>query len=331
MNIEKLLSDFSERFDPALKKYTEENHPIPNLTDAVGYCINTKGKRLRPFLCVEVCSRLGGDPEKAIPLAAAIELMHSWILIHDDIEDGDTTRRNQPAVWVKYGLAHGINIGDYLQAKVYQLILSYKDMGVSPQIVLKLVDLITRVLIHTTQGQAMDINLRADNNPTEDKYMLTVMNKSGYYLACPILGGAELAGAREDYIQALTDYSKYVGPAFQIQDDLIDLTVGKGRNNVIGNDIREGKKTLLIIHCLANCSSRERNDMLSALTKDKTQKSEDDVSFVMKLLDKYGSKQYALQVSRDLIEKSKAAIKNLPPDLRRFLECLADYMIARST
>jgi geranylgeranyl pyrophosphate synthase len=331
LNIKKMLSEFSKQFDLLSDKYVKEKEIISNLSDAVAYCLKTKGKRVRPFLCLEVCKRLGGDINKAIPFSVAIDLMHNWILIHDDIEDGDTVRRDKPAVWIKYGLAHGVNIGDYLQNKVYQAVLSCKGEGVDSETTLKLIDLIAKVLVHTTQGQAMDINLRTNNNPTEDHYMVSVMYKAGYYLACPILGGAIIAGASDSMIEKLTDYGQHIGPAFQIQDDLIDLTIGKGRNKTIGNDIREGKRTLLVIHCLSKCDENERENILLTLDKEKWEKTDEDVSFIIKLFEKYNSKQYAARVSRELIEKGKTKIRGLPSALRIFLESLADFTITRET
>src|SRR3989338_3575246 len=122
MGFEDIVRERVGIIDSELKKAFPKNN-IPNLYDAVWYHLGTGGKRIRPALAIISCEALGGDAKKAVPFAAACELFHQWLIVHDDIQDGDRIRMNRPSVWVKYGLAHGINIGDLIAQKVYELIL----------------------------------------------------------------------------------------------------------------------------------------------------------------------------------------------------------------
>ncbi|OGL43061.1 MAG: hypothetical protein A2161_18450 [Candidatus Schekmanbacteria bacterium RBG_13_48_7] len=323
------LEKFSGYFDTKIEGFLKEKDEIPNLNDGVLYSISTKGKRIRPFLCYEVCKILNGDTEIVLPFAAAMEIMHSWILIHDDIEDGDTVRRNKPAVWIKYGIPHGINIGDYLQNKVYKIIINTRTSGIGDRIILKILNLVSQTLIYTTQGQALDMNLRIDNNPTIDKYITSVNLKAGYYLSCPIITGAIVAGAGDDLLNTINNYGQCIGPAFQIRDDLIDLTVGKGRNNIIGNDVREGKRTLLVIHALENSSPDEKIKLLNILNKKREQNTQEEIDWIIKLFRKHNSIEFAENYAKELLNQAEKEITELPEDLKIFLIEIAAFMIER--
>jgi len=300
---------------------------LKNLDDAVWYHLGTGGKRLRPILSIMTCEALGGETKKILPFAASCEILHNWLLVHDDIEDGDKIRRNQDAVWVKYGTAHGINVGDYMCQKVYELILKSKKYGVADSIIFKLLDAMVTTSVRTAEGQTMDINLRQNNNPTEKEYMDMVTGKTAYYLTVAIVGGAIVAG-RDDLLNNIIEFGKCAGPAFQIRDDVLDLTEGKGRNE-IGRDIKEGKRSILVIHCLKRCDKNEREKLLKILNKDVKQTTDKDVLYAKKLFEKYGSIDYADKKSEELIIKAKKVSQKMPPKLKEILDFFADYLIKR--
>jgi len=325
------LNRFSDYINPVIEAFLTEKEPIENLTDGVFYSIEAGGKKIRPFLCYEVCRHLRGDVDKVVPFAAVMEIMHNWILIHDDIQDGDTFRRNKPTIWAKYGVPHAINIGDFLQNKVYQITIEEGKKILDNTKILKILNLISETIIYTTQGQALDINLRNDDSPTLEKYIRSVMLKAGYYLACPMIVGAIVADADDSIIETITHFGKYIGPAFQIRDDLIDLTTGKGRNYVIGNDIREGKRTLIVIHTLSNCSQKEKQSLINILNKDRSEVIREEVDWTIELFKKSSSIDYAENYAQSLIEKAKNETGSLPSDLSAFLKEIAEFMIKRVT
>ncbi|MFQ5722077.1 MAG: polyprenyl synthetase family protein [Candidatus Aminicenantales bacterium] len=301
---------------------------INNLHDAIWYHFGTGGKRLRPLLAIETCRAFGGNVEQVIPFAAACEVFHNWTLIHDDIEDGDKVRRNKPAVWVKYGLSHGINIGDYMQHKVYELVLKCKSLGIDIKTVFFLFDEICRTASNTAEGQTMDMNLRKNDKPTEKDYIDMVTKKTAYYLTIPIIGGAIIAGASKSDIEKIKEFGKNIGPAFQITDDLLDLTSKKGRLE-IGCDIKEGKRTLMVVHCAHKCTFNERKKLFNILNKGKEATTKKGVSWVKGLFEKYGSIEYAKQRARIFREQAEKVIVDMKPEVKEILTNFGEYMVNR--
>ncbi len=324
MEIEKILEEKGKLIDDEIKAVFPQKG-VKNLYDAVYYAM-PGGKRIRPVLAIAACEALGGDYKKVLPLAAACEVMHNWLLIHDDIEDGDRVRRNRDAVWVKYGLAHGINIGDLMSEKVYELILCSKKRGVDNETVFALMDAMVNAAVKTAEGQAMELNLRCNDRPTEEEYMEMVTAKTACYMTVPIIGGALVAGAGEDIVEKIKKFGYCIGPAFQITDDILDLTKAKGRKE-IGRDIKEGKRSLLVVHCLNKCE--EKKKLLGVLNKPADATTEEDVIFAKQLFEKYGSLEYAKKKADELVKKAKETSKGMPEKLREVLDYFADYLVNR--
>ena len=186
----------------------------------------------------------------------------------------------------------------------------------------------TETAIKTAEGQAMDMNLRSNNNPTEKDYMEMVVGKTVYYLTVPMVGGAIVAGAGEKIIKNIIEFGMYAGPAFQIADDLLDLTSGKGRGE-IGRDIKEGKRSLLVIHCITQCNKIEKEKLFSILNKKPEDTTDAEVSFVKNLFEKHGSMEYAKKRAEELSEKAKKITKKMPKELGEILIFFADYLVKR--
>jgi len=322
------IEDFSDKtalIDKEIESVLKGS--TPNLHDAMHYHMSTGGKRVRPLLAILTCEALGGLVEKVVPFAAACELLHNWFLIHDDIEDGDKIRRNQPTVWVKYGMSHAINTGDYMAHKVFELILRCKERGVDDTTITKLFRETVDTTLCTAEGQTMDMNMRSSNSPTEEDYMKMVMGKTGRYLIMPMMGGAIIAG-REDLADKIIEFGKCIGPAFQIRDDILDLTEGKGRNE-IGRDIKEGKRSMMVVHCLQKATKLQKEKLLGVLNKPIEKTTNDDVIYAKSLFEKYGSIEYATKRAEELAEKAKDVSAQLPEKLQQIMDFFADYLVKR--
>ncbi len=255
------------------------------------------------------------------------ELMHNWLLVHDDIEDGDEVRRNQPTVWKKYGVPHAINVGDLMSQKVFQIILDSKAAGVDDKTTMQLLNIMAETAVKTAEGQAMDIGMRG-KEPSEKDYMEMVTGKTAYYFMAPIIGGAMIGGAAKKDIERIIDFGKHAGPAFQIADDILDLTEGKGRGET-GRDIKEGKRSIMAIHCLSRCTPGEKRAITEILNKKPEDTTKEDVQFVKAMFERYRSIEYSRKKAEELTDKARHAIKPLPDDLRGLLEMFADYLISR--
>lgn len=321
--------------DVALNALLREDAPVANLHEGLLYALGLdqedskiRGKRIRPALCLVTCEALGGDPKQSIPFAMAVELMHNFFLVHDDIEDGDEFRRDRPSVWKKYGLAHGINIGDFLFTKVFSAFLLRRGEDLDPLLRIRLLELLVDTLEHTHVGQTLDMNALGQNSISMAGYMDIVTNKTAYYLAAPIIGGAMIAGADANIIGAIRRMGQSVGPVFQIVDDTIDLTHGKGRET-IGSDIREGKRSFLVAHTAMRAPEAERAEMFDILNLPREMTTDAHIARVADLFDKYGAIEAGRAFCNDLMKKAKESIADIPKELRDTLLGIFDGLLDR--
>lgn len=326
-NIERLLAELGPAFEQEMLKVIPKEG-VTNLHDAVWYHLDSGGKRMRPVLAVVTCRALGGDSAKIMPFAASCELLHNWFLVHDDIEDGDEFRRGQPTVWKKFGIEHGINIGDYMSEKVYELVLLSGEAGLDIEKTLALVKVVAETCSVTAEGQTMDMNLRNEDNPTEEQYLETVSKKTGWYFTLPIAGGAIVAGASPDVLKKIRAFGMKAGPAFQIADDLLDLTEGKGREN-IGADIKEGKRSMMVVHAASKASPEDKQRLFDILNSSREQTSQEDVLWAKQLFERTGSIEYAQEKARSMVAEAKEVSAGLPEEARKILDDFADFVIER--
>ena len=329
------LDKMSGRVDEELDEFFHRGPEIPNLSDAARYSMGLdvtnrkkRGKRIRPALCLLACESLGGSADVSMPFAMASEIMHNFLLVHDDIEDEDRVRRDRPAVWVRYGLAHGINVGDYLFAKTYEATVGTLEKGLNMERVGRLLELITRTIVHTGEGQALDISARLRRDMTIEDYLHLTREKTGYYLAAPAIGGALVAGASKDTLVALEEHGMCIGPVFQIMDDIIDLTDGKGRGEK-GSDIKEGKRSYLVVYTAQECSGAEREQLFDILDKPREKTTPKDVAWVTALFEKYGAVEAGRKAGENLLKKGQEVLEMLPKELRENVSSASRYILDR--
>jgi len=286
------------------------------------------GKRIRPALCLLCCEALGGDPSEALYFAAAVEIMHNMFLVHDDIEDGDAFRRDAPTLWRKFGLANAVNAADYMLGRAYQAILK---SPVDERKRLWLLAEFTDAYEMTCRGQAMDINLRGTENLTVEDYLEMVTLKTGHYLALGMVGGGIVAGAGPEVVREIQNLGKSIGPAFQIRDDLIDLTRGKGRGGVAGNDIREGKPSILYAHALGTATPGDKQRLLGIMRKPRRDTTDADVEEVIGIYQRCGSMRFAQDVADRLTKGAFETIQKIPLEDKTFFRQVVRYLSERNT
>ena len=323
-----LMDVFGERIKIINRKIDEflRVKEPERLYDATRYLPLSGGKRLRPLLVSLSTEVLGGDWRKSIPFGIAIELMHNFTLVHDDIMDRSPLRRNIETTHVKFGEETAIIAGDLLFAKSYEAL---HNLDVNKDAFRKLCLLLTKCIEEICEGQYMDMDFEKREDVTEEEYIKMIEKKTAALFSCSAEGGAIIGGGSDEEIKALSMYGKSLGLGFQIWDDYLDL---KGEEKEfgkrIGNDIREGKKTLMIIHAMARADEKERRLILSILGK-KDAKDE-EIKDVIEVLDNLGSLSYAKEKAMEYASKAKEFLKVLPEnDARRCLEELVDYAISR--
>jgi geranylgeranyl diphosphate synthase type II len=211
----------------ALERYLSESPSLPRvLPDAMRYAVLTPGKRLRPILCIAAAETLGGAAEQVMPTACALELIHAFSLVHDDLPamDNDRLRRGQPTVWVQYGEAMAILAGDALFARAFELLAEQARLS-PPERVVQVIDLIaTASGTHGMCGGQVEDILCEGQAVSADDLRFIHAHKTGALIRASVLSGALLMGADTPTRDALDAYSRALGLAFQIADDILDDT-----------------------------------------------------------------------------------------------------------
>ena len=325
INIEESIKVYGKKIDDLLKETIPPNRD-DYLSEPIWHHLKTGGKRIRPAICLITCEELGGNPNDVLHFALAIEILHNMFLLHDDIEDGDTMRRDQPTVWVKYGTANAINAGDYLLARAYQSILS---SPISSDKKIKHLEIFTLTYEKTVEGQALDINARGAKDFTVKKYIDMVELKTAYYLACGMVGGAIASGHSDGVIDLIWKLGKLMGPAFQIKDDLIDLTVGKGRGGIIGSDIKEGKSSFLYAYASEVANKDDRKTLIEITAKQREDTTEEDVKQILDIYNKYGAIDHAQTYADNLIKQTNSIIDEIPINNKTVFKEIANFMAQR--
>lgn len=211
----------------------------------------TRGKRIRPLLVLLTCSAAGGDWQKALPAAVAVELVHNFSLIHDDIEDNSPLRRGRTTVWKKWGIPQAINAGDAMLTLAHLHILHLSDHHPYP-IIIQAIKILQDACLHLTQGQFLDLNYEDCSEVSIDDYWMMVAGKTAALISATTELGALTAHADKKTCEAYRNYGRYLGMAFQVQDDLLGIW---GNSTITGksnqSDLISKKKTLPVLYGLA--------------------------------------------------------------------------------
>jgi geranylgeranyl diphosphate synthase type I len=211
-----------------------------------------RGKRLRPLLCLLACEAFGGDWRSALAVASALELIHNFTLIHDDIEDNSLTRHQRPTVWSVWGLAQGVNAGDALWALARRSVYRLTDSGRSPKVTLAVAKLLDETCYALCQGQYLDIASEGDRGMTEDTYERVMRGKTAALTAASLVSGAMLGGASTGCLEQVAAFGLELGIAFQLTDDLLGIWGDPGiTGKSAASDLATHKMTLPVIYALA--------------------------------------------------------------------------------
>lgn len=325
MDLRNELKKRTDIFNIELKDYLRQGSP-KILYDAARHLPMAGGKRLRPAISMLSCEAVLGNIENVIPLAISIELIHNFTLVHDDIMDKSKLRRNTPTVHTQYGEPTAIIAGDLLFTKSFEVIHNFNgDPSIFKRINYNLVERIREVC----EGQQLDMEFEKRNDVTEEEYFDMIQKKTSALFMLAAEGGSILGGGTEDQNIGLRNYGKYLGLAFQIRDDFLDMssdvnTLGKD----IGNDIRNGKKTLIAVHSINNASGSDKQLIDEIFGNNNA--SEEDIKKVYKLFTDIGSLDYAKKTAYKFCDEAKKSINILnDTDAKNVLIELADYSINR--
>ena len=303
MDVMEILKAYAEEIDVVIDDSLSKLEP-ESLYESSEYLIKAGGKKFRPALTLLSCQAVGGKPEKALKAAAAIELTHTFSLIHDDIMDNDDTRRGKPAVHKVWGEPLAILAGDSLFAKSFELLSQSAEDNIAYERVVDALQVLTNSCINICEGQALDMAFEDTFNVTKDEYMNMIYKKTGDLITASTTIGAIMGGASSNEIQALRTYGKQIGLAFQIQDDYIDLTGDESIGKPVGSDLVEGKKTLMVVYALEKANKEDHDRLVELLEAN----DESIIPEAMEILEKYGAINYARSKAYDCVIESKQAL-----------------------
>ena len=250
------------------------------------------GKRIRPILCLLACAAAGGDWRQAVPAAAAIEILHNFSLVHDDIQDASPTRRGRATLWTIWGQPQAINTGDAMFAMAHLAMSRLAERGTSPDIVVRALRRFDETCIALTQGQYTDMSFEGRDEVDVAEYIAMITGKTAVLIALSTELGALVAGAENDRVQAFADFGLNLGLAFQVLDDVLgiwgdEVVTGKSA----ATDITTRKKTLPVLYGLPR----------SPALRDLYDGGATDGEFVRQavaLLDEAGARQYAVEEAK---------------------------------
>ena len=301
---------------------------LERLSGAMMHLLEGGGKRLRATLPWLVAKAVGDTHSGLLDVGAAIEIIHNFTLVHDDIMDDDDVRRGRPAVHKAYDLPTAINAGDAMLAIAFEAMAVAE--GIEPELLPFLVKRIGRMVRKCSEGQQLDIEFENRDVVSEEEYIEMIHGKTAaMFLTCAEVG-SHLAGADEEIIQCMHDWGLALGLCFQLMDDLIDVlsdsdTLGKPS----GSDVAQGKRTLMVIHALKQPSSQSKDDLLAVLGKGDNVTAE-QVARGHQALHDLGSIDYAKAKAEAYHRKAHDCLDRLSesPALRALRE-LTDYQLNR--
>lgn len=298
---------------------------------------NRMGKYLRPTLLLLTHQALTGNIKKATNTAVAMQLSEEWLLIHDDLEDNSDQRRGKPSLHKLYNQALATNAGDSLQIIMWKVLMD-NHMILGPSLTFKILEEFYVMLTRTVIGQTTEINLfskKLQIYSDEDWFFIADGKTSYYTIAGPIRLGAMIAGVTNKQLEDLTLFGLYLGRCFQIVDDVLDLTgTFKGLKKRIGNDIIEGKRTIILSHLLKNMTDSDSNKLKKIYDYLNHDKKDNDIKWVLDKMNELGSIDYAKSLALKYKTKALNMFKNELKFLsnqkaRKELETLITFILER--
>jgi geranylgeranyl diphosphate synthase, type II len=311
--INKILSN-------ALKKRKPES-----LYEPGSYILNSGGKRLRPLLVLLSAKAVGGKFENAYNAAAAVEMLHNFTLVHDDIMDNADKRRGRLTLHKKFDNNTAILTGDSLLSIAYEYLL--KDCNGNAS---EVIGSFTHGLIEVCEGQSLDTDFEKRKNVSLSEYLVMIKKKTAAMaeMCCKI--GALLGGGTSSQVNALSNYGLNLGIAFQIQDDLLDISADEKKfGKSIGGDLVEGKKTFLFLEALEKSNGEDRKKLLKVIERKGIRRNQ--VNSYKIIYEQLGVLDDALREIKSYTQKALRSLNLLQPENKKIFRWLADSLIHRTS
>lgn len=322
----------------AVEASLPEGGPRSSLYGPLAEFLGRAGKSIRPALCIAAARVHGSTTDRALPSSVALELLHNAFLIHDDVEDGSISRRGVPTLHAEHGVPIAVNVGDSLAALALQPLTQNLDL-LGSSMHNRVMAEFSQLLKMTVEGQAIELGWRAENKvdlTSQDYVEMVALKTCAYTTVFPLRIGSLIGSWGRADLTEVSRFGLYLGAAFQVTDDLLNLTGAEELyGKEIDGDIAEGKRTLMLIHLLSNAEDAERRFLIDFLDGDRSSRSIDDIAHVRTLMDQRGSIEYAREYARALAEQAASgfdrAFGSVADSLdRRFLAEVVDFVVTRN-
>lgn len=318
----------------AVRTYLPSREPRRYLYDMVADYPLRQGKGLRPALCIASCRAFGGTTREAVGSAASIELLHNAFLVHDDIQDESVMRRGRPTLHEQDGLALALNAGDAL---AFLSLAPLADaLRSRPGRADEILGQFQVAVSHTIEGQAVELGWIRDNVTvlSAGDYLWVTAKKTSWYTAihpCAVGAGIGSRGAADP--ARFVRFGFFLGALFQIQDDLLNLSVAGTSDERTGDDIVEGKRTLMLIHLLREGHDHERRFVREYLGRPRSRRTGEEALEIARMMESRGSVTYARRWLRTMalgaVREFDAVFGHLPDSAdKRFIRGLVPYLLA---
>jgi len=337
--VEAELERYGALTGEALRAYLPEGEPRRYLWDLVADYPARGGKALRPALCLASTVAFGGETCEGLPSAVALELLHNAFLVHDDIEDASLLRRGHPTLHLEHGVPLAINAGDALVVLAGAALRDNRRL-LGSRLATGVADEFELMARRTIEGQARELGWRRDGvrDLTPDDYLDLIMHKTCWYTTIhPLRVGALIGSLGRADLDALVRFGFYLGAAFQIQDDVLNLVGDQSKYGKEScGDLYEGKRTLMVIHLLSETRGDDRRTVERFIALERPERTAEQVAAMIALMREYGSLEFAREfglgiaaAAEDAFELAFADVPDSPE--RRLLHALIGWMLERDS
>jgi len=278
-------------------------------------CSRESGKFIRSTLCLLSCQAVGGDMSQVLPAAAAVELIHNFSLIHDDIEDASDERHHRPTVWKLWGQSQAINAGDAMFTLAYVALPKLKERGIADEKVAGSIKMLSLGCLELCEGQCLDVEYEDRLDTTTEDYLDMADKKTASLFAVSTALGAYLGNEDGKLVDSFHLFGKELGIAYQIYDDILGIWGTEESTGKSVSDISQRKKTLPVVYGLQNSKGEERK-RLEKLYSQKSIEGE-DITEVTKILDHLGARDYAKNLAEQYYHKALAHLEAARLDTSR--------------
>jgi geranylgeranyl diphosphate synthase type I len=297
----------------------EEGKPVPS----------AGGKMIRPTLCLLACETFGGDVEGAVPAAAAIELLHNFTLIHDDIEDGSEERHGRPTVWRVWGVPQAINAGDGMFSLARYVMYRLREEGIDAETVLSAARLFDAACLRLCEGQYRDIAFQDRLDVEVDDYLRMIEGKTGALMGASTGIGALLAGLAPPAIARVQQFGTKLGLAFQVRDDVLGIWGEAATGKPVGDDITARKKSYPVVYGLSRAAGSDR-ERLTAIYR-RGEITPEGARDVLSILERTGAREQSEVLADRLMQEAYAELEGLHahPDRLAELREIGAFVVGR--